>query len=63
MDHLVTLHAGFLLLTISTTVILLLGLGIFVVTRNPRLPVSWVFGALAFAVAVVYLSSIFGSKI
>jgi hypothetical protein len=36
-----------------------LGLAIYVVTRNPRRPISWVFGAVCFTVANFYLSSLF----
>jgi len=36
-----------------------LGLAVYVVTRNPRRPISWVFGAVCFRVANFYLSSLF----
>jgi hypothetical protein len=47
------------MITASIEIAVFLGLAIYVVTRNPRRPISWVFGAFCLAVANFYLSSLF----
>jgi hypothetical protein len=47
------------MVTAFIEIALFLGLAIYVVTRNPRRPISWVFGAFCFTVINHYLSSLF----
>jgi hypothetical protein len=59
MEGLMTAHT---ILFTGTTVLavgLFLGLAIYVITRNPRQPISWIFSILCLIVAIIYLSSLF----
>jgi hypothetical protein len=51
-------RAAYFMVTASIEIAVFLGLAIYV-TRNPRRPISWVFGAFCFTMANFYLSSLF----
>lgn len=54
-----TVHSILLIVATALTITVFLGLAIFVVGRNPRQPVSWIFSALCLTIAGMYFSSLF----
>ena len=53
------MRSALFMVTAAVAIVVYLGLAIYVVTRNPRRPISWVFGAFCLTVASYYLSGLF----
>lgn len=53
------MRTAFFVVTAYAGLAVFLGLAVYVVTRNPRRPISWVFGAFCFTIASYYLTSLF----
>ena len=51
-------HAALLLITATVTITLFFGLAVYVTTRNPFQPASWIFGLLGLTIAGIYLTSL-----
>jgi DNA-binding SARP family transcriptional activator len=52
-------RSALFMVTAAVAIAVYLGLAIYVVTRNPRRSISWVFGAFCLTVASFYLNSLF----
>jgi DNA-binding SARP family transcriptional activator len=52
-------RSALFMVTAAVAITIYLGLAIYVVTRNPRRPIGWVFGAFCLTVASYYLNSLF----
>jgi DNA-binding SARP family transcriptional activator len=57
--ELIMARAACFMVTAFIEIAIFLGLAIYVVARNPRRPINWVFGAFCFTVINHYLSSLF----